>query len=327
MFTLSRGLLWTVLVLGIALLPGCSSGPKIAPPANIVVDKSPARIERGRYLYVNLGDCDSCHSQRDYTRLYSPMGASGSGSVVPYEGLPGRIVASNITPDPETGIGTWTDGEKIRAIREGISKDGRALYPSMPYANYRYMSDEDVQSLVAYMDTLPAIRNPLPKTELSPAALKSIQGVPRPVDGPVPSPDPSNQASWGEYLVTIASCEECHTPKNGDRPDAGRRFAGGQTFATSFGKVIAANITPDKATGIGDWDYARFRDRLRIYSKDYSSPAQLPKIGPDQFTVMHYIAYSGLMDSDIAAVFTYLHTRTPVVQSVVPHPGSPSKAN
>lgn len=314
-------------VLAIVFLAGCSSGPKIAPPENIVVDKNPDRIERGRYLYVNLGDCDSCHAQRDYTRLYAPATASGEGSVIPYEGLPGRIVASNITPDPETGIGTWTDGEKIRAIREGISKDGRALYPMMPYANYRYMSDQDVQSLVAYMDTLPAIRNPLPKTQLSPTALKAIQGIPRPVEGPVRSPDPNNQGSWGEYLVTIGSCEECHTPKNGDRPDSGRRFAGGQTFATKYGTVITANITPDRDSGIGNWDFARFRDRLQVYRKDYSSLAQLPKIGPERFTVMHYIAYSGLSESDIAAIFTYLQTRTPVSQHVDPHPGSSSKAN
>jgi hypothetical protein len=323
--TFRKAALSVVPVLAITFLPGCSGGPKIAPATNIAVDKSPERIERGRYLYVNLGDCDSCHSERDYTRLYAPVMASGKGSVIPYEGLPGRIVASNITPDPETGIGTWTDGEKIRAIREGISKDGHALHPIMPYQNYRYMSEQDVQALVAHMDTLPAIRNPLPKTELSPAALRAIQGVPRPVDQPMRAPDPNHQASYGEYLVTIASCEECHTPKNGGRPDAARRFAGGQAFATRFGTVVTANITPDRDTGIGSWDYARFRDRLQVYRKEYSNPAQLPKIGPERFTVMHYIAYSGLADSDIAAVFTYLRTRTPVTQSVEPHPASPPK--
>jgi cytochrome c553 len=316
--------LWVFTMVAVAFLFACSRGPDIAPPANIAVDNSPARIERGKYLYTAVADCDSCHGERDYSRLYAPVVASGKGSVIPFEGLPGRIVASNITPDRETGIGTWTDGEKIRAIREGIAKDGRALYPTMPYQNYRYMSDEDVQALVAYMNTLPAIRNPLPKTEIPPAASRAIQGKPRPVGRPVPPPDPNNQASYGEYLTTIAYCEECHTPQTGS---AFRRFAGGQTFSTPFGKVITANITPDRETGIGGWDFARFRDRLRVYRQQYSGPEQLPKIGPDRFTVMHYIAYNGLTDGDLAALFAYLMTRTPVTQKVEPHPGYPNQAN
>ena len=77
------------------------------------------------------------------------------------------------------------------------------------------MSDQDVQALVAYMDQLPPVRNPLPKTELPAAVLKAISGVPRPVRDPLPPPNPSNQASTGEYLATIAYCEECHTPQSG----------------------------------------------------------------------------------------------------------------
>lgn len=311
-----------VATLAIAFLSSCSRGPEIASPANIVVDKSPERIERGRYLYTTLADCDSCHSEHDYTRLYSPLASSarGKGAVLPFQSLPGRMVASNITPDQETGIGTWTDGEKIRAIREGISKDGHALHPTMPYPSYRYMSDVDVQALVAYLDQFPPIRNPLPKTELPAAVLKEIRGVPRPVRDPVPQPNPSNQASTGEYLATIAYCEECHTPQTGGHPDTARRFAGGQTFATPAGAVVTANITSDKDTGIGAWDYARFRDRLQVFRKEYGSIEKLPKIGPDRFTVMHYIAYSGLTEADLAALFAYLQTRPPVSQKVEPHP-------
>ncbi len=83
------------------------------------------------------------------------------------EGLPGQIFAANITPDKETGIGNWTDGEKIRAIREGISKDGHMLFPMMPYPNYRFLSDTDVQSLVAYMNTVPQVRNYVPRSKIN----------------------------------------------------------------------------------------------------------------------------------------------------------------
>ena len=76
-------------------------------------------------------------------------------------GPPGIVAPTNITLDKETGIGNWTDGEKIRAIREGISRDGTALFPMMGYERFRYMSDEDVHSLVAYLNTLTPVRNPV----------------------------------------------------------------------------------------------------------------------------------------------------------------------
>src|SRR5579863_3009153 len=128
--------------------------PSRTSPSNIKVDMSPNRVARGQYLFTAISGCDACHSERDFSRVDGPVVASGrgKGQVMPLKDLPGRIVASNITPDPETGIGNWTDGEKIRAIREGISKDGHALSPLMPYPSYRIMTDEDVQSLVAFMN-------------------------------------------------------------------------------------------------------------------------------------------------------------------------------
>jgi len=90
------------------------------------------------------------------------------------------IVAANITPDRETGIGAWSDGEKIRAIREGIDRDGRVLFPMMPYVNYRRMSDEDVYAIVAYMNSLPAVRNSLPATSIKFPVSLLIKSVPQP---------------------------------------------------------------------------------------------------------------------------------------------------
>ena len=147
--------------MAVVLIAACSCGPALAPPANITVDISPERVARGKYLYTVVADCDSCHGERDYSRLYAPVTASGKGSVLVLQGLPGKMVAPNLTLDRETGLGSWTDGEKIRAFREGISKDGHPLHPTMPYPSYFYMSDVDVQSLVAYMNGMPAIRNRL----------------------------------------------------------------------------------------------------------------------------------------------------------------------
>src|SRR5712671_1750666 len=100
--------------------------PSSAAPSAVHVSMAPDRIERGQYLFTTLSDCDGCHSERDYTRPYAPVipAGRGKGGPMPLNGLPGQIVASNLTPDPETGLGSWTDGEKIRAIREGLGKDG-----------------------------------------------------------------------------------------------------------------------------------------------------------------------------------------------------------
>lgn len=295
--------------------------PESAPPRQITVEKTPERIERGRYIFTSLADCDGCHSQHDYTKLGGPVAgaARGSGQQMPLQDLPGRIIASNITPDAETGIGSWTDGEKIRAIREGISRDGHMLFPIMPYPNFRYMSDYDVESLVAYLDTLPPVRNPLPKTQVDFPVSMFIKGVPRPVEGPVARVTPADGARYGEYLVTMASCEECHTPMVRGQSDSSMRFAGGRIFATPSATVVSANITPDVETGIGKWDFARFRDRVQSY-RPYTS-GEAPPVGPDHFTLMPWLAYSGLSDDDLAAIFTYIKARPPIAHRVETHPG------
>ncbi len=126
--------------------------PAMAPPRDVRVPMTPERVARGKYLFEVVADCDGCHSERDFTRFAGPVVVSGRGNAFrfPVEmGLPGEVIAPNITPDVETGIGAWSDGEKIRAIRDGVSRDGRALFPLMGYPRYRYMSDQDVESLVA----------------------------------------------------------------------------------------------------------------------------------------------------------------------------------
>ncbi len=116
--------------------------PAMAPPSSLKIDRTPERLARGAYLY-RLADCDGCHSDRDYGRFGGPVNPGGlaAGQTFPRElGLPGTVTAPNLTPDPETGLGTWSDGEKVRAIREGVDKDGRTLFPMMPYEAFRKMA-------------------------------------------------------------------------------------------------------------------------------------------------------------------------------------------
>jgi Cytochrome c len=128
---------------------------------------SEGRIARGKFLFTVVANCDGCHSQLDTSRFGDVVvpGGRGKGGLFPEEGLPGTVYAPNITPDRETGLGRWTDGEKIRAIRDGVSRDGRALFPLMPYQSFRHMGDDDVESLVAYMNTLAPIHNRVPTQE------------------------------------------------------------------------------------------------------------------------------------------------------------------
>ncbi len=288
--------------------------PNSAPPLSIKVDMSPARVERGRYIY-RLADCDGCHSERDFTRFNGPVVESGRGrgNVLPFKDLPGRVVASNITPDPETGIGAWTDGEKIRAIREGIGRDGRALFPMMPYQGFRYMSDDDVQCLVAYLNTLPPVRNVLPKTELPLPVAMMIKFTPEPA-GKVGARDRRATRVYGEYLATLGGCMDCHTPFEKGRLDLGMKFAGGRKFEVPGMSVVSANITPHEDTGIGKWDFARFQQRFRAY-RPYVDQGS-PKAGPERFTIMPWLNLSQLPDEDLQAIFEYLNSLTPIEHAV-----------
>lgn len=296
--------------------------PATAPPKNITVLSTPERLERGQYLFVHLGDCNGCHSDRDFSRLGAPVKPNGigMGMVMPDElGLPGQVVAPNITPDPETGLGKWTDGEIIRAIREGVDREGNALFPFMPYPHFRHMSDEDVESLVAYMRKLTPIRNPLPRTQLALPVALMIKSAPQPVVGAVKSPSRSDGLAYGKYLTEIGGCADCHTKQEHGQPVAGMELAGGFELRMPQGVVLSANITPDLETGIGSWTEDGFVSRFRQYSEFAESGG--PPVTAETFTIMPWLAYSKLKDEDLRAIYQYLRTVKPVGQKVQTHPG------
>jgi mono/diheme cytochrome c family protein len=295
--------------------------PAVAPPLSTKVEMTPERIERGNYIFQYVADCDGCHSERDFGRFGGPVAASGRGKglVFPPEmGLPGRVAAPNITPDRETGLGEWSDGEKIRAIREGIGREGQALFPMMPYTYYRQMSDEDVYSVVAYMNTLPPVRNAVPRTSIDFPVSLLIKSAPQPA-GSVASPNREDRMKYGEYLVTMGGCLECHTKSEKGEPVPGMRLAGGREFRMPAGVVVSANITPDADTGIGKWSEQQFLDKFYQY-KDYAAKGS-PKVGPEGFTLMPWLGLSQLSPAELGAIFTYLKSQTPVHNAVETHPG------
>jgi mono/diheme cytochrome c family protein len=301
--------------------------PAQVPALSIKVPMTPERIARGKFLFTTIADCDGCHSQRDFSRFGGPVveGGRGQGSVLSavMRELPGTVVAPNLTPDPETGLGNWTDGEKIRAIREGIDRDGNALFPMMPYGGYRYMSDEDVQAIVAFLNSLPPIRNPLPKTQLAFPVSLLIKSAPKP-SGSVPAPDMNNKLKRGEYLVAIGGCMDCHTPMEKGQAIAGKEYAGGQKFASTLGNVYTANITPDVETGIGKWSEDYFLKKFYDY-KEYAAGAAPKLSGPEAFTIMPWLDFCKLPPEDLGAIYTFLRTVKPVHNAVETHPGAVKK--
>ena len=282
-------------------------GPKTRPLTSRTFERTPQRLERGRYIATALSGCVYCHSSHAWTAPGHPIlaGTEGAGEVMPYGGLPGRIVAPNLTSDSETGAGTWTDDQFARAIREGIGHDGRALFPMMPYTHYRAMSDEDLASVIVYLRSLPAVRHELPKTEIIFPVKYLIRGVPQPVTSPVADAGRSDPIKYGAHLVNLAGCADCHTPRVKGESLPGLEFAGGNVFPGPWDNVASANITPDPS-GLSYYDEALFLEVIR------TGRVKARPLHP----VMPVSVYRNLSDGDLKAMFAYLRTLRPVKHRV-----------
>lgn len=226
--------------------------PRTAPPRDVKSVATPEALARGEYLATILG-CAGCHSEIDESLPGDQIKAGRlfSGRRFPkFEGLPGELVTANLTPDVETGVGGWTDGELMRAIREGIGKDGRALFPMMNYPNFRMLPDDDVLAIIAYVRAAPPIRNALPKSSIDFPVSMFIRGVPQPVEGS-PPPLPTEPRARGDALLKLMSCGDCHTQMVRGAPLEGMHYAGGTCMEMPAGTICAPNITSHMAVGIG----------------------------------------------------------------------------
>ena len=170
---LGKLLAWTAVVLLVMLAMGITFTigwrPFIGPQARTLTarkfESAPARLARGEYLVNSVTDCMGCHAEHDWTAHDAPIlpGRLGSGQDLNMlKGFPGQVFAPNITPDPETGAGAWSDDQLARSIREGVGHDGRALFPFMPYPDLHALSDEDLASIIVYLRSLAPIRKQWP---------------------------------------------------------------------------------------------------------------------------------------------------------------------
>jgi len=289
--------------------------PKVDPPKDIKVESSPGRIARGEYLANHVTICMDCHSEHDVTKFSFAIkpGTEGKGGDKFDEsfGFPGTIYMKNITP---ASLGSWSDGELIRAITCGVNKDGKALFPIMPYLSYNHLAEEDLYSIVAYVRSLKPIENKVPDTELNFPLNLIVKTIPLQNYAPKEAVSKSNVLEYGKYLSTIAGCESCHTPTDQGEPLPGMNFAGGEAFTLPNGTVRSLNITPDTETGIGSWTKEDFIKRFKFYDTD--STRNIP-VSPEEFnTVMPWPMFAGMNEEDLSAIYDYLKTVTPVTNRV-----------
>ena len=293
--------------------------PRQRPAPDLKVDVTPELVKHGEYLVKHVLLCFDCHSERDWT-MYSgpakpPLGAGrpcldetskAVGINFGMGGFPGRLCIRNITPDVETGIGSWSDGEIARAIREGVSRNGEALFPIMPWFMYTGMSDEDVGAVIAYLRSQPPVNSFRPDRKLDFPLNILFRFYPKPLDGPVPSIPRADTVARGAYLGKIARCEFCHTARVRGRldPSPDRLYSGGVPFVMGTRTQYSKNLTPHE-DGIGTWTKAIFISRFRVHTAPFP-------VTEEQNSEMDWVAFSGMSDEDLAAIWDYLQTVPPL---------------
>jgi mono/diheme cytochrome c family protein len=278
-------------------------------------EATPERLQRGQYLVNQAMGCGGCHTSRATGNLFlegeqTDLFLAG-GNVLEDPGT-GKFYIPNLTPDPE-GLGSWTDEEVLRAVRDGVDKNGRFLAPMMPYNNYQHLSDEDGKSLVAYLRSIPAAKSPRPRFEneikFIPKVLFTVIGVQMHTPTVnVLTPDRADAVAYGHYLARISGCTDCHSlgqrgPKKEDDP----MFMAGSEIPfvdARLGKVYSRNLTPDLETGIGKYKAADLKASIRT-GKRLDGKRMAP---PMSVMIPHY---SGMTEQDLDALVAYLGTLKP----------------
>lgn len=292
--------------------------PRSAP--SLSAPRDSASIARGEYLFKVTWQCFECHQATSPDANAPPSGgrAFDLSSIGPGFGI---YYSKNITPDSATGIGAWTDGELVQALREGVTRDRRTLFPIMPMDWMKNLSDQDALAIVAYLRSIPPVRNPVPAREPSFMAKALLAfNVMKPgavIERPISAPPTGITPEYGHYLATAAAgCADCHTPRNlqdgqfyFDSLFAGSSFA----FGSDEGSPLlsyARNLTSDPDNGIGRW------------TEDEFIAAVTAGIRPDSTVLdphMPYASYKFFAEDDLRAIFLYLKS-VPPLQRRTPAP-------
>jgi len=253
------------------------------------------RLERGRYLMQSIVACGNCHTPQGPNGPLPGMELAGGLKI---EDKPFTAYSSNITPDRETGIGKWSDAQIIAAIREGRRPNGSIIGPPMPMALYRDLSDSDVKAIVAYLRSVKAVRNAVPKSEYR-MPLPPSYGPPVRTVAATPRKDP---VAYGKYLAGPAGhCIECHSPPGPQgAPDIGNKLgAGGFSFYGPWGTSVSTNITP---SGLAHYSDADLRKVITTGVRPDGSRLKPP---------MGTSYYARMSSADLDALVAYLRALPP----------------
>jgi hypothetical protein len=291
--------------------------PNVGAAPELKVDRTPERVERGKYLANYVSMCINCHSERDWSKYSGPvmcldslgMGGEKFDQKV---GLPGEYYAKNITP---AGISRYSDGELYRVITTGVTKEGKALFPLMPYSYYGRMDPEDIHCIIAYLRTLPSVNHSVPESNSDFPMNIILNTIPTKAE-PEKRPDPSSVVAYGKYMVNASGCRECHTQANHGQIIQELAFSGGREFLFPDGSILrSANITPNDKTGIGTWTQEAFVNRFKAYA-DSGYKAPFVEKGAMN-TVMPWTEYGHMTKEDLVAIYTYLRTIPAMENTVV----------
>ncbi|NKB35358.1 MAG: c-type cytochrome [Pseudomonadales bacterium] len=256
-------------------------------------------LVRGEYLVV-AGNCASCHT--------TAVGEYMAGGLA-FETDFGTIYSTNITPDPETGIGNWTDWDFLNSMRHGIRPNGEHLYPAFPYPAFTKVSNEDLAAIFAYLKSIPAVQLTPPENELGfPYNQRSLMAFWKLLyfDSGEFETNSEQSAEWnrGAYLVeALTHCSACHTPRNGLGAEQEHLFLSGGAYldrvkSGEHRTWIAPNLT-SSARGLGLWTQENVEDYLKTARNEF-----LESFGPMNEVIMNSSRF--LSAEDVKAMATYL---------------------
>jgi mono/diheme cytochrome c family protein len=288
--------------------PAPTTQPVTQAPAEALVERIPDasdRLTHGRYLVETIAGCGNCHTPHLLDGSLDASMALAGAFVI--EEPVFKAYARNITPDMETGIGSWSEDDIVKALREAVRPDGRVLGPPMSFHFYNKLSDNDAYAIAAYLKTVPAIRNVVPESTFQ------IPLMAQPPASNVPDVPRDDPVKYGEYLAgPVGHCMDCHTTYVMGVIDYAQLGRGGNVYTRPFiydWAAVSANITPHPEAGLGAWTDAEIKRAItQGVSRD----------GRTLLPFMPYGLYAKMQESDLDALVGYLRSIPPLGPAVPP---------
>ena len=264
--------------------------------ASITLAQSTSAVERGRALVNGVAACGNCHTPLDTSNRPVTERELAGGRLFKDDAF--TAYAANLTPDPDTGLGRWSDAQIGKAIREGVRPDGSIIGPPMAVDAYRGLADDDLQAIIAYLRSIPPVKNAVAKSDYKPGVVPASYGPPV---GKIVAPSKLDLVRYGEYLAgPVGHCMECHSPRGANRhPDyANRLGAGGNSFHGPWTVSVSRNLTPHES-GLKNWTDAEVARAIREGIDRHGNRLKPP---------MGFGFYRNMAEDEMAAIIAYLRS-------------------